>query len=540
VPLHDAIDDFRRVVEIRRMHLAEGDPRFVSSLAGLGGMYSLAAYYDNAEVLLLDGLAIRSRAPAGERCHAGYANLMYELAGLRYRQGYLAEAEHQADAAIACFEQTFGPGHVSTVDATAIRILIWCEQGRYDDAERLARHLLERRSALHESTSPAIDNAMHHLAHVLTERGKLDEAMQLERETLSRREALFGHGSGAVADSLKAIGDIELAGGDPRAAEPNYREAVKLWRDTMGGDHPWVADALRGLAEALAAQGRLDDARPLAEQALGQQQQRLRPGHPAIASTLVVLGVIEQAGSPAAAEPRFREALAIRRAALPPGHPHTAVAESVLGECLALQQKRAEAQPLLDGAVQTLRARLGDDHPATRRAEQRRQAAAQSASPTALRLASTAPCASPSSPGGCDRKPAVPAPVSPGARACPATCSGESCEGCDPKDEHCDSRPLIGEIGVRRWPDPSVGPERVDAAVHKTRICGGAKWAFATTNHVCDVFSTWLEDGDGRELPNTRFDSRDNVLQIYGNMWTGAVRACASVCGRWVCSPVDR
>jgi hypothetical protein len=120
------------------------------------------------------------------------------------------------------------------------------------------------------------------------------------------------------------------------------------------------------------------------------------------------------------------------------------------------------------------------------------------------------------------------------------TCSGASCNGCDPKDEHCDSRPRIGEIGVRRWPDPSVGPERVDAAVHKTQLCGGAKWAFATTNHVCDVFSTWLEDADGQELPHTRYDSRDNVLQIYGNMWTGAVRACASVCGQSVCSPIDR
>jgi tetratricopeptide (TPR) repeat protein/tRNA A-37 threonylcarbamoyl transferase component Bud32 len=538
VPLHDAIDNFRRVVEIRRLHLAEGDPQLVSSLAGLAGMYSLAAYYDNAEALFQDGLAIRDRAPAGERCHVGYARVLSELAVLRWRQGYLREAEHHADAAIACLEQTFGPDHVVTVDETTIRFLIWSEQGRYDEAERLARRLLERRSALHEPISPAIDNAMHHLARVLYERGKLDEAMRFEREALSRREALVGHDSGAVADSLKAIGDIQLAGGDPRAAEPNYREAVQLWRNAMGGDHPYVAEAMRGLAEALAAQGRLDAARPLAEQALAQQQQRLRPGHPAIASTLIALGVIEQAGSPAAAEPRFREALAIRRAALPPGHAHIAVAESLLGECLALQHRRAEAQPLLDGAAQALRAQLGDDHPATRRAEQRRQAAA---SPViaALPPAGGARCASPSSPG-CDRKPAPPAPVSPSAPACPATCSGESCHGCDPKDEHCDSRPLIGEIGVQRWPDPSVGPERVDAAVHKTQMCGGAKWAFATTNHVCDVFSTWLEDGDGRELPNTRYDSRDNVLQIYGNMWTGAVRACASVCGRSVCSPVDR
>lgn len=56
-----------------------------------------------------------------------------------------------------------------------------------------------------------------------------------------------------------------------------------------------------------------------------------------------------------------------------------------------------------------------------------------------------------------------------------------------------DRRPALARFERR--------PERVDAAVHQTRICGGATWAFATTNRVCDVFSTWLEDGDGHELP---------------------------------------
>ncbi|HEX3482391.1 MAG TPA: hypothetical protein VHT91_45560, partial [Kofleriaceae bacterium] len=36
-------------------------------------------------------------------------------------------------------------------------------------------------------------------------------------------------------------------------------------------------------------------------------------------------------------------------------------------------------QPLLEHAAQMLRAQLGDDHPATRQAEQRRQAAASAA-----------------------------------------------------------------------------------------------------------------------------------------------------------------
>jgi hypothetical protein len=124
--------------------------------------------------------------------------------------------------------------------------------------------------------------------------------------------------------------------------------------------------------------------------------------------------------------------------------------------------------------------------------------------------------------------------------ACPPSCTGSGCNGCDAKAEHCDSRIVNGEFGVKRWPDRDIGPNRVDATIHKTAACGGVKWPFATTNYVCDTFSTWLADEHGQELPHTRYDSRTKVIQIYGNMWSGAVRACASVCSQTVCSEIDR
>jgi tetratricopeptide (TPR) repeat protein len=321
-------------------------------------------------------MAIRERAPAGERCHAGYATLLYELAGLHYDEGYFDDAERHADVAIGCLERTLGPDHVIAVDSTAIRVLIWTGQGRYAAAEDLARRSLTRRSALHEEDSPAVDNAQHQLARVLYERGKLDEAMRYETAALARRELAYGHVHASVAESLQGVGDLHLARLDARAAETAYRDALALWRQTLGEDHPNVADCMRRLSEALVAQGQAAAARPIAEDALALQRQRLRPGHPAIASTLAVLGTIAQAGSPAAAERMLREALMIRRAALPPEHAATARAESSLGECLALQHRTAEALPLLGHAAEVLRAQLGEDHPATRLAWQRRQAAA--------------------------------------------------------------------------------------------------------------------------------------------------------------------
>src|SRR5262249_26778834 len=129
-----------------------------------------------------------------------------------------------------------------------------------------------------------------------------------------------------------------------------------------------------------AAENRFTEARSWADQALAAQRRRLRPGHPALAATLAVMGTIAERESPTAAEPLFRQALTIRRAALTDEHPYTAQAESLLGECLALQHQLAEALPLLRHSAQTLRAKLGDSHRATREAWKRLEAAESQAS----------------------------------------------------------------------------------------------------------------------------------------------------------------
>jgi serine/threonine-protein kinase len=526
VPLHEAIDDMRRVLEIRRAKLAASDPRIVSSVAGLAALYSLAGYHDNADALFRDGMALRDRAPVAEHCHAGYSTLLYELGVLRYREGYFGDAERYTDAAIACLRRTLGPDHVVVVDDTALHIPIWREQGRYAVAEQLARRSLEQRSALHERGSPAIGDALHQLAEVLYERGALVEAGQRETDGLVRRETAYGRVHASVAESLYGLGRIWLAAAELPAAEAAYREALDLWQQTLGQDHPAVAEATRGLAEVLVAQGRIAEARPLAERALTLQRQRLRSGHPAIAGTLATLGVIAEFGSPQAAEPVFREALAIRRAELAPDHPYTARVESLLGQCLARQHRSDEARPLLRHAAEVLTAQLGDHHPAAQLARER-----QAASELAMNAPSREPARLAAAPGQ--------ASVDQGAVPCRPDCSAGSCRGCDPKAEHCDSGIVTGRVGVVRWPDPDIGPNRIDATIHKTAACGRVKWPFATTNRVCGTFSTWLEDANGDELAGTRYDSATETVQIYGNMWSGAVSACASVCGHSICSPVD-
>jgi eukaryotic-like serine/threonine-protein kinase len=357
VPLAEAQEDLRRALEIRRRHAGPGNSSLISSMAKLANVYTLAARSDDAERLISEAFTIRGRH--AESCTEGDRDFFDTLWKIRLHDGYYRDAERYLDLEIECERRVLGNDHIEVVDLESMRVPIWREQGRFAMAEDLARTSLDRRRVMHGEGTPAHDNALHHLAYVLYERGKLTEAKLLETTALAIRRREYGRVHASVAVSVALLGDIALAGGAASAAESSYREALDIWREL--GDESCVefAAATRGLAEAFLAQDRADDARVTAELALSLQRSVLRPGHPAIAATLIVLGKIALSRSPQAAEPLLRDALTIRNAALGSEHVKTARSESLLGECLARQDRFTEALPLLRHAVDVLRTQVG-------------------------------------------------------------------------------------------------------------------------------------------------------------------------------------
>jgi serine/threonine-protein kinase len=371
LPVKEAEAYLRRAVDIRRRHPGSDELQLSSSIAHLAELYSFSGRHDDADALVREAITVRGH---GERCRAGDGEFFNYIALSRYREGYFEEAERYTDNALECLQRVLGPDHPNIIDLSAIRIALWREQGRYAQAEELARSSLLMRRQVHGDGSPADDNAQHHLAYVLYERGKLAEAERFQMSALDLQERRYGHSHDTVASGLVLLGDIRLASGDAVKAEGTYREAITIWQQTMNAD-PEVATAWRGLATALLAQDRVDAARSAAERSLALQRLHLRPMHPAIASTLAVLGEIALATSPVAAEPVLHQALTMRRIALAPDHPYSARTESVLGECMVLQRRVLEALPLLRHSAEVLRAQLGDDHPDTLRAANRLHAA---------------------------------------------------------------------------------------------------------------------------------------------------------------------
>ncbi|NOK60108.1 MAG: hypothetical protein GFH27_549291n301 [Chloroflexi bacterium AL-W] len=117
-----------------------------------------------------------------------------------------------------------------------------------------------------------------------------------------------------------------------------------------------------------------------------------------------------------------------------------------------------------------------------------------------------------------------------------AACMGQGCHGLDPISQGCD-------VNIRNGTNTPVNSELM-VYVCKTSACGGVKWARATRSTFLNGsrFEVWLENEHGQRLSGTEYELQGG-LQIYGDMWTGPVRACASIDGylngRARCTPVD-
>ena len=105
-----------------------------------------------------------------------------------------------------------------------------------------------------------------------------------------------------------------------------------------------------------------------------------------------------------------------------------------------------------------------------------------------------------------------------------AVCSGTSCNGRDPRGEGCNVNVIDGAINTI--------PGVMTVRVRETASCGGVKWAHAqrASNYAYGTYSVWLENSLGNEISGSRYTIyNSNALEIYGQMWTGGVRACALV-----------
>lgn len=381
------------------------------TLTDLGEVYLRRADYDKAEACHREQIRILDRI-FGEHGHKYLAGALSDLANMVEIQGDLIEAETLYRRAMDMERRVVGEDRAGlTVNNLGVFLF---DQGRYDEAESLARTAYRVWNGDREKPHAAKGYVCQNLGVVLFELGRHAEAERHLRDAIANWRALFGSDHPKLAKGLIGLGRVMQFRGNHEEAERLFQEAVEIRRSRLGETNPLTdlarvylvealhrrgdssalptlrrsieslrtrpADQRAGIAWALERLGALsanaedhDGAAAAFQESIEiERGLRRKHPHPVLAAALSGLGeVLAVQGRPEDAEPLLREALGIRRDRLAEGDYRTAVTRSLLGDCLLTQHRVDEAAPLLREAQKILRGSLGARHPLTIAAEQR-------------------------------------------------------------------------------------------------------------------------------------------------------------------------
>ena len=256
-------------------------------------------------------------------------------------------------------------GERSAEHARALATLAWLReaQGRYAEAERLAREALAIREGQLEVADPLLASTRARIASTLTGQGEYDEARVLLDSALAAGE----REDGGTARLIEARGDLALAEGRLIDAERDFRRAGEIFVAAAGFSSPEAMAASSKLRIAIAGN------RELPADWNGSSNLPIIPGIRCEAPPRHLSELWEMRVE-AAATPFVERSIECRRLILAflerqlgQAHPETAGAMHDLGESLHRAGRTQEAEALVRQALTHRLAALGEPHPRTMR-----------------------------------------------------------------------------------------------------------------------------------------------------------------------------
>jgi tetratricopeptide (TPR) repeat protein len=261
-------------------------------------------------------------------------------------------------------KQRLGEEHLDIALSMTHLALLYCCQGKYEDAEHLHLLALKMNKRMLGEEHPNVANSLDNLGALYRHQGKYEDAESLHLLALKMNKRMLGEEHPFVVNSLNNLGLIYHLQGKYEDAEPLFRSALEMNKRTLGEEHPFVATGLNNLAEFYRSQGRYEEAEPLHLLSLEMSKRLLGEDHPDVSRSLNNLGLIYHSqGKYEDAEPLFRSALKMNRRTLGEEHPDVARSLNNLAGCYESQGKYEEAEPLYRSALEMNKRTLGEEHP---------------------------------------------------------------------------------------------------------------------------------------------------------------------------------
>ena len=322
----------------------------------IGSVYGNQGQYDLAEKYLRAALASQTNLFGANSPKLLETQL--QLASLSLAKANYDEAEKIYAQSLPLAREEYRQGKLEAtilLDSLNNYALLRRARGDSKHAEQLYRENLAISSQIPD-TQAARSATETLLALTLFDQGKFDEAEALARKQVEILKSLPNHEAQTLGNSLTLLGSVLMEKGSLVDAQRNLREAETIFRKILSPNAIAIYDNLRLQAQVSWLSGNYVVADKQIKEVLDNYRQNSNPKYISFATALTVQGLtLNKLGKSAEAESVLREAVRLRTENLPAKHFMTALTKGALGEVLAAQKRFGEAEPLLLESYEELR-----------------------------------------------------------------------------------------------------------------------------------------------------------------------------------------
>ncbi len=279
-------------------------------------------------------------------------------AGLLFDKGEMAESEKLYRQVLPLMREEEKKGSVKAAElAQALNHFAYLRrtQGDSREAESLFREALALNSQIPEEFRYINGTTRSTLASTLADQGRFDEALQTAYEAVAEYRQRGDSNNPNYGFALTILGGFLVDKGNFAEADADLHEAETIFRDFLTTPGLWGGDNLRNQAISLYKQGKYGEAITKADETLTLYRENFGTHYDHYPTALIIKGLsLTKMGQAKEGEKILREAVKIRTELLPKEHFWVAVANGALGECLTLQKRFTEAEPLLLSSYESL------------------------------------------------------------------------------------------------------------------------------------------------------------------------------------------
>lgn len=359
----DALKLAQSALTLRRAE-TPGSLTLAASLDQVGEIHTLLRQTPEARPLHQEALALRrSHSPVD---HGAVAQTLLDIGVSHYIEGNVPATMPWLEQSRAELDQVTEPDRTQLGELKKYIAYVHHERGEYDRAIPLYREALAVLRSSLGTDHPQVAGALGDLAIALKDTRQYDEAEKAYLESLAIQRRVLGPKHPDVGNALNNISVMYLDLGKFEQARTTAQEGTDILRAALGDEHDMTNIVRLNLARAYTQLGQFETAEREMRAIVEIRRRTTTPVNISLALTVDALAdVLNRQGKFAAALPLANEARVATEKAVGRDHWRWAAVNRTLGVTLTGLRRYAEAEPVLIGSYELMRAKRGDHNRTT-------------------------------------------------------------------------------------------------------------------------------------------------------------------------------